>query len=46
MVGGQKYFTLTRPEISFALGLVDKFIQSPRVSHLVADKPILRYLKA
>jgi len=46
MVGGLQYFTLTRPEISFAVGLVDKFIQSPRVSHLVADKRILRYLKA
>ena len=38
MVGGLQYFTLTRPEIPFALGLVDKFIQSPRVSHLVAEK--------
>lgn len=42
MVGGLQYFTLTRPEISFALGLVEKFIQSPRVSHLVAEKGMKR----
>lgn len=46
MVGGLQYCTLTRPEIEFAVGLVDKFIQSPRVSHLVAEKRLLRYLKA
>lgn len=38
MVGGPQYFTLTRTEISFAVGLVDKFMQSPRVPHLVAAK--------
>ena len=42
MVGGLQYFTLTRPEISFAVGLVDKFMQSPRVPHLVVAKRILR----
>lgn len=41
MVGGLQYFTLTRPEISFAVGLVDKFMQSPRVPHLVVAKRIL-----
>jgi hypothetical protein len=46
MVGGPQYLTLTRPEISFAVGLVDKFMQSPRVPHLVAAKRIWRYLKA
>lgn len=46
MVGGLQYFTLTRPEISFAVGLVDKFMQSPRVPHLVVAKRILRYIKA
>jgi len=30
MVGGLQYFTLTRPGISFALGLVDETLQ-PRV---------------
>ena len=30
MVGGLQYLTLTRPDISFAVGLVDKFMQSPR----------------
>ena len=33
MVGGLQYFTLTRPGISFALGLVDETLQ-PRVPHL------------
>lgn len=46
MVGGLQYLTLTRPDISFAVGLVDKFMQSPQVPHLVVAKSILRYLKA
>lgn len=37
MVGGLQYFTLTRPGISFAVGLVDDTLQ-PRVPHLVAAK--------
>ena len=46
MVGGLQYFTLARPEISFALGLLNKFMQSPSF-HLVllAVKRILKYLK-
>lgn len=46
MVGGLQYFTLTRPEISFAVGVISQYMQSPRVPHLVAAKRILRYLKA
>jgi hypothetical protein len=30
MVGGFQDFTLIRPEISFAIGLVDKFMQCTR----------------
>lgn len=44
MVGGLQYLTLTRPEISFAVGLGAG--GSPRVPHLVAAKRIWRYLKA
>lgn len=37
MVGGLQYLTLTRPGISFAVGLVDETLE-PRVLHLVAAK--------
>ncbi|KAK8921141.1 hypothetical protein KSP39_PZI020747 [Platanthera zijinensis] len=37
--------TVTRPDISFAVGVVSRFMHAPRTSHLQAVKCILRYLK-
>jgi hypothetical protein len=39
------YLTVTRPDISYLICQVSKFIHSPRTSHLDAINKILRYLK-
>ncbi|XP_014499939.1 uncharacterized protein LOC106760988 [Vigna radiata var. radiata] len=45
MVGSLRYLCNTRPDISFSVGLVSRYMQNPRLSHLNAIKRILRYLK-
>lgn len=44
LVGSLNYFTITRPDISFAVQEVSQFMQSPRHLHLVAVRRIIRYL--
>eukprot|EP00253_Pinus_taeda_P022773 PITA_22773 len=39
------YLTHTRPDLSFAIGLVAHFMQNPRESHWKAAKRILRYVR-
>eukprot|EP00253_Pinus_taeda_P023981 PITA_23981 len=39
------YLTHTRPDLSFAVGLVARFLQNPRESHWEAAKRILRYVR-
>eukprot|EP00253_Pinus_taeda_P029013 PITA_29013 len=38
-------FNHTRPDLSFAVGLVARFMQNPRESHWKAAKRILRYVR-
>ncbi|PRQ16261.1 putative RNA-directed DNA polymerase [Rosa chinensis] len=45
LVGSLQYLTITRPDIAFAVNLVSQFMSQPRVSHLIAVKRILRYVK-
>ncbi|XP_014496842.1 uncharacterized protein LOC106758430 [Vigna radiata var. radiata] len=45
MVGSLRYLCNTRPDISYNVGLMSRFMQNPNVSHLNAIKRILRYLK-
>ncbi|KAK8936568.1 hypothetical protein KSP39_PZI012702 [Platanthera zijinensis] len=45
LVGKLIYLTVTRPDISFAVGIVSRYMYSPRSSHLQAVERILRYLK-
>lgn len=45
LVGSLIYLTITRPDISFPVGVVSQFMQKPRKPHLDAVKRILRYLK-
>ncbi|XP_052730517.1 secreted RxLR effector protein 161-like [Vigna angularis] len=40
-----RYMCNSRPDISFGVGLVSRFMHDPRQSHLAAAKHILRYLK-
>ena len=39
------YLTHTRPDISFAVGVVSRFMERPTMKHLQVVKGILRYIK-
>ena len=45
LVGKLIYLTVTRPDISFSVSQISKFMHSPRTPHLEAVHRILRYLK-
>jgi hypothetical protein len=45
LVGKLIYFTIIRPDMSFVVRQISKFMHSPRTSHLDAVNRILRYLK-
>ncbi|XP_014519584.1 uncharacterized protein LOC106776617 [Vigna radiata var. radiata] len=45
MVGSLRYLCNTRPELSYSVGLVSRYMECPRTSHLNAVKRILRYLQ-
>ncbi|KAI3753573.1 hypothetical protein L2E82_25630 [Cichorium intybus] len=45
IVGGLRYLTHTSPDISFAVGVVRRFMEKPTEQHLQAVKGILRYVK-
>ncbi|KAD6795740.1 hypothetical protein E3N88_06636 [Mikania micrantha] len=40
-----KYLTHTRPDLSYAVGYVSRYMQDPRMVHQQAVKQILRYVK-
>ena len=44
LVGSLIYLTITRPDISYAVHIVSKFMQCPRHFHLSAVKRIIRYI--
>lgn len=45
IVGSLRYLTHTRPDLSFAVGVVSRFMEKPTTKHLQAVKGILRYVK-
>ncbi|GAU36409.1 hypothetical protein TSUD_38770 [Trifolium subterraneum] len=45
MVGSLRYLCNSRPDLSFAVGAVSRFVESPKQSHMVAVKIILRYIQ-
>ncbi|KAI3808433.1 hypothetical protein L1987_24384 [Smallanthus sonchifolius] len=45
MIGSLLYLTASRPDIMFAVCLCARFQANPKLSHLIAVKRILRYLK-
>ncbi|RDX85047.1 Copia protein, partial [Mucuna pruriens] len=45
LVGKLIYLTITRPDISFAVGVVSQFMQAPCVDHWTLVLCILRYIK-
>ena len=44
LVGSLRYLVHTRPDISFAVGYVSRFMEQPRQEHLAAVKHLLRYI--
>jgi Reverse transcriptase (RNA-dependent DNA polymerase)/gag-polypeptide of LTR copia-type/Integrase core domain/GAG-pre-integrase domain/Domain of unknown function (DUF4219)/Zinc knuckle len=44
LVGGLIYLTHTRPDISFSVGVVSRFMHDPSKHHLGAAKRILKYI--
>ena len=45
MIGSLLYLTASRPDIMFSVCLCARFQSSPKESHLIAVKRILRYLR-
>eukprot|EP00253_Pinus_taeda_P032392 PITA_32392 len=45
LVGSVNYMTTTRPDISFAVGILSRFMQKPCEGHLSIAKGVLKYLK-
>lgn len=45
IVGGLRYLTNTRPDISFAVGVMSRYMEAPTTKHLQLVKGILRYIK-
>jgi len=45
MIGSLRYICHSRPEITYSVGIVSRFLSNPKQSYLVAAKRILRYLK-
>lgn len=44
LIGGLNYLTHTRPDISFTVSVVSRYMHSPTKQHLGAAKRILRYV--
>jgi hypothetical protein len=45
LVGSLRYLTMTRPDILHGIGLVSHYMKTPRESHWLTAKRILRYIK-
>ncbi|KAD5317971.1 hypothetical protein E3N88_17917 [Mikania micrantha] len=45
IIGCLRYLTHTRPDLSYAVGLVSRFMEAPRTTHMQAVKHLLRYVK-
>ncbi|XP_020266633.1 uncharacterized protein LOC109842135 [Asparagus officinalis] len=45
LVGSLRYLTITRPDITYGVGLVSRYMETPNESHWLAAKRILRYIK-
>jgi predicted PP-loop superfamily ATPase len=46
IIGSLRYLLHTRPDLSFSVGFLSQFMESPKHDHKVALKRVLRYLSA
>ena len=44
LIGSLIYLTITRPDLSYPVGLLSQFMQAPRDIHLDCAKRVLRYV--
>nr|GEV23731.1 ribonuclease H-like domain, reverse transcriptase, RNA-dependent DNA polymerase [Tanacetum cinerariifolium] len=45
LIGCLRYLLHTRPDLSYSIGLLSRFIQEPKEQHMKAIKQVLRYVK-
>ena len=45
LVGSLRYLAITRSDIVYGVGLVSRYMETPKESHWLAVKRILRYIK-
>jgi hypothetical protein len=45
IVGSLRYLLHTRPDLSYSVGIVSRFMECPKADHMAAVKKILRYIK-
>ncbi len=45
IVGSLIYMTITMPDLSYVVGVVNQFMQTPQKPHFDAVRRILRYIK-
>ncbi|GAU20588.1 hypothetical protein TSUD_297610 [Trifolium subterraneum] len=45
LIGSLRYLCNTRPDIAYSVGIVSRYRDKPKTSHLSAAKRILRYIK-
>jgi len=44
LIGSLRYLCQTRPDISYSVGIVSRFMSNPHKTHFLAAKKILRYI--
>ncbi|GKA18775.1 hypothetical protein Tco_0698690, partial [Tanacetum coccineum] len=45
LIGNLRYLLHTRPDLSYSVGLLSRFMQDPKDHHLKAIKQVIRYIK-
>ncbi|GJX53781.1 zinc finger, CCHC-type containing protein [Tanacetum coccineum] len=45
LIGSLRYLLHTRPDLSYSVGLLSRFMQDPKDHHLKAVKQVIRYIK-
>ncbi|GJR12662.1 ribonuclease H-like domain, reverse transcriptase, RNA-dependent DNA polymerase [Tanacetum coccineum] len=45
LIGRLRYLLHTRPDLSYSVGLLSRFMQEPREQHMKAIRQVLRYIK-